>query len=169
MIPADAARNRRATVLLGCSGEAEAAGGYVHVLIGNHESMNMIGDLRYVSKEEYAAFADDDRIELLAERPGTRSAWHLYPIRVDVSRTPGGRARVYRALHDDGVGVQVHYIPVHLQPYYRARLGTRYGDLPHTEAAYLGLLSLPLFPGLAEADQDHVITSLRRALDGASG
>ena len=63
------------------------------------------------------------------------------------------------------MGVQIHYIPVHLQPYYRDRLGTGWGDLPATEAAYLGLLSLPMFPTLRRADQDHVVSALFRALD----
>lgn len=107
----------------------------------------------------------DDRVRSLEERRGTRSAWHLYPIRLDRQRIEGGRAAVHRRLHRDGVGVQIHYIPIHLQPWYRARLGTAWGDLPQTEAAYLELLSLPLFPDLTRADQDRVIERLGAALD----
>jgi dTDP-4-amino-4,6-dideoxygalactose transaminase len=63
----------------------------------------------------------------------------------------------------------VHYIPIHLQPWYRQHLGTGFGDLPATEAAYLELLSLPLFPSLARVDQDHVLAVLGAALDAETG
>ena len=120
---------------------------------------------RRIARRYDALLGSIDGVELLAERPGTRSAWHLYPIRIDPARFRGGRAAVYRALHDEGIGVQVHYIPIHLQPFYRLRFGTRYGDLPNTEEAYLRLLSLPLFPDLAEADQDRVVDVLSGHLE----
>ena len=106
-----------------------------------------------------------EEVEGLAERSGTRSAWHLYPIRIDPDRIRGGRAAVYRSLHEAEIGVQVHYIPIHLQPFYRTRFGTRFGDLPKTEAAYFRLLSLPLFPDLETADQDRVVAVLSSVLE----
>jgi len=111
------------------------------------------------------AFTGDERLALLPERVGTRSAWHLYPLRV----LGGGRAEIHARLHEDGVGVQVHYIPIHLQPWYRDRFGTGWGDLPATEAAYLGLLSMPMFPTLSGADQDRSIDALFRALESTAG
>lgn len=159
---------------------AEECGGWVyemHALSGNHRLPDLAAALgtsqlarleenvarrREIAARYDAAFADEERIEGLLERPGTRSAWHLYPIRL----IDGGRAEIHRRLHDDGVGVQVHYIPIHLQPYYRKRLGTAWGDLPKTEAAYLGLLSLPMFPTLTEADQSRTIDVVFRALQG---
>lgn len=119
---------------------------------------------REIAARYEEALAGDARVVRLAEAPETRSAWHLYPIRI----VGPGRAAVYRRLHEDGIGVQIHYIPVHLQPWYRARLGTGWGDLPATEAAYLGLLSLPMFPTLRPADQMRSIDALRRALDSES-
>lgn len=107
------------------------------------------------------AFGPDERIALLPERMDTRSAWHLYPIRL----REGKRAEVHARLHEDGVGVQVHYIPIHLQPWYRERFGTQWGDLPATEAAYLMLLSMPMFPTLSRSDQDRSIDALFRALE----
>jgi dTDP-4-amino-4,6-dideoxygalactose transaminase len=92
-------------------------------------------------------------------RPDRQSAWHLYPIGV----TPGRRATLFARFREAGIGVQVHYIPVHLQPYYR-RLGFAPGDFPAAEAYYAGALSLPLYPGLTDADQDQVIGLLRAAL-----
>jgi perosamine synthetase len=162
---------------------SEQEGGWVYemqALSGNHRlpdlgaslGLSQLGRLdeiihtrRRIADRYRHLLADDDRLELLRERPDTRSAWHLYPIRLDVDRLAGGRAAVHRALHEAGIGVQVHYIPIHLQPFYREEFGTRFGDLPATEAAYLRLLSLPLFPGLAEEAQDRVVEVLRSTLE----
>lgn len=93
------------------------------------------------------------------DAPASRSARHLYPVVVEASK----RRAVFERLRAEGIGVNVHYIPVHLQPYYR-RLGFKPGDFPNAEAYYAGALSLPLFPDLTEAQQDRVVASLRRAL-----
>ena len=119
---------------------------------------------RQLAQRYAAAFAEDDRVALLPERRGTRSAWHLYPVRLDLERIRGGRAAVHAALHARGVLAQVHYIPVHLQPYYRARFGSKWGDLPETESSYLRLLSLPMFPSLRPEEQDRVVAALGDAL-----
>ena len=72
------------------------------------------------------------------------------------------RAEVMRRLADEGVGTQVHYIPVHTQPYYRERYGSP--RLPGAEAWYARCLSLPLFPGMADDDPDRVVAALAKAL-----
>ncbi|MCP3985267.1 MAG: DegT/DnrJ/EryC1/StrS family aminotransferase [bacterium] len=133
---------------LGCSQLARA-----------HE---LLARRRVLAEAYHDALASLDAIACPRERPGARSAWHLYPIRV----RPGGigRGRLYRHLRDAGIGVQVHYIPVHLQPYYRNNFGTAYGDCPVAEQAYLELLSLPLFPDMGEEDTYRVVDELRSAL-----
>ncbi len=105
------------------------------------------------------ALAGDGRVRYVTEPAGTRPAWHLFTVRVP------GRGEVYRRLRERGIGVQVHYIPVHLHPYYRKRLGTREGDFPRTEEYYEGALSLPLFPSLQDSDVDRVVSELRSALE----
>ncbi|MGH0033725.1 MAG: DegT/DnrJ/EryC1/StrS family aminotransferase [Myxococcota bacterium] len=110
------------------------------------------------------ALAGCDALELPAEPEGARSAWHLFAVRLRLERLRVGRAAVFDALRERGIGVQVHYIPVHLQPDVRRRLGTGWGDLPVTEAAYLRLLSLPLFPDLEAADVDRVVDALESVL-----
>lgn len=90
------------------------------------------------------------------QHPDGRSAWHLYVVLVE------NRRRVYDALRAAGIGVNVHYIPVHLQPYYR-RLGFRRGDFPNAEAYYERALTLPLYPRLSESDQDRVVGALTGA------
>jgi dTDP-4-amino-4,6-dideoxygalactose transaminase len=95
--------------------------------------------------------------------PDAYSALHLYPVVLhDVSQ----RRRVFEGLREAGIGVNVHYIPVHLQPYYRS-LGSQPGDCPQAEAYYAGAISLPLYYDLSPADQDTVVTVLRRLLAAA--
>lgn len=97
-------------------------------------------------------------LELPAAEPD--SAWHLYAVRLaDASR----RRAVYDALRGADIGVNVHYIPVHLQPWYR-RMGFKQGDFPAAESYYAGALTLPLYPGLSEQDQERVVHVLRQAL-----
>ena len=92
---------------------------------------------------------------------GRRSAWHLYV--VELNRAEPSRAQVFSAMREAGIGVAVHYIPVHLQPYYRA-FGFKRGDFPVAEAYYARCITLPLYPGLAEAQQDAVVDALESAL-----
>lgn len=92
--------------------------------------------------------------------PDADSACHLYVVVLD---DPGRRRPVFEALRAAGIGVNVHYIPVHTQPYYRA-LGFRPGDFPAAEAYYAGAISLPLFASLTDAQQDEVVSHLREAL-----
>ena len=94
------------------------------------------------------------------QHPDSRSALHLYPIRLhDASR----RREVFEALRAAGIGVNVHYIPVHTQPHYH-RLGFRPGDFPEAERYYAGAISLPMFPTLTPAQQDEVVAALARVL-----
>jgi len=90
--------------------------------------------------------------------PECRPCWHLYVVRLDFARLGRDRAAVMQALRDKGIGTQVHYIPVHRQPYYTDRYGAR--DLPGAEAWYRAALSLPLFPAMAEDDVDRVVDAL---------
>lgn len=92
----------------------------------------------------------------------TYSALHLYVIELgdEVKRT---RRAVFNAMREQGIGVNVHYIPVHLQPVYRG-LGFKPGDFPAAERYYDRALTLPLYPGLTEAMQDQVVEALKRAI-----
>ncbi len=97
------------------------------------------------------------------QAPWGRSAFHLYPVQIDDTRTHHRREAVFQAMRDAGVGVNVHYIPVHLQPYYR-KLGFEVGDFPQAERYYANALTLPLYYDLTEAEQDAVVEALRTAL-----
>jgi dTDP-4-amino-4,6-dideoxygalactose transaminase len=97
--------------------------------------------------------------------PDKISAWHLYAIEIDPDRCAASRASVFAALRAQQIGVNVHYIPIHLQPYYR-RLGFAPGDFPAAEHFYRHAISLPLFPAMTDAQQDRVVDVLSAALSG---
>ncbi|MHA7879273.1 MAG: UDP-4-amino-4,6-dideoxy-N-acetyl-beta-L-altrosamine transaminase [Saccharospirillum sp.] len=98
--------------------------------------------------------------------PSAQSAWHLYIIRLINSNHQTHR-RFFEHLRTSGIGVNVHYIPVHLQPYYR-RLGFNPGDFPVAEAYYREAVSLPLYPTLSSTEQDSVIESVVSGLEAIS-
>jgi dTDP-4-amino-4,6-dideoxygalactose transaminase len=88
------------------------------------------------------------------------SACHLYLVRV---APEFDRSTIFRRMRSAGVGVHVHYIPVHLQPYYR-QSGFQQGDFPESEQYYRETLTLPLYPTLNDSDQDRVVAALKSAL-----
>lgn len=91
--------------------------------------------------------------------PNAYSACHLYVIQVDPQRSPRGRGVLFDRLREERIGVNVHYIPVHTQPYYREQ-GFQAGDFPIAEHFYANALSLPLYPTMTEEQQNRVIESL---------
>jgi len=93
-------------------------------------------------------------------RPEVNPAWHLYPIRIDPLHLRAKRGDVFCALRAENIGVNVHYIPVHLHPYYRSQFGYRGGEYPIAEASYERLISLPMFHGMSNEDVEDVITAV---------
>lgn len=103
-----------------------------------------------------------------AVRPVSRSnsvhGWHLYVVHIDFEALGMTRARFMKTLRDEGIGSQVHYIPVHRQPYYRKRYGAL--TLPGAESYYARCLSLPLYPAMTERDSERVVAVLARLASG---
>ncbi|SFL82527.1 UDP-4-amino-4,6-dideoxy-N-acetyl-beta-L-altrosamine transaminase [Desulfomicrobium norvegicum] len=97
------------------------------------------------------------------QHPDSYSGLHLYVIRLDPAQTGRRQLHVFESLRDQGIGVNVHYIPVHTQPYYR-NLGFEPGDFPQAERYYAEAISLPMFHGMTEAQQDAVVEALRKAV-----
>lgn len=102
-------------------------------------------------------------LELPQVQAGAEPAWHLYPVRLRLERLQHGHRAIFEALRGAGIGVNLHYIPVHLQPYYR-QLGFAPGDFPEAERYYAEALSLPLFPDLTDEQQDQVASTLASVL-----
>jgi UDP-4-amino-4,6-dideoxy-N-acetyl-beta-L-altrosamine transaminase len=88
------------------------------------------------------------------------SSWHLYIIRLQLARLTRTHREIFEALRAAGIGVNLHYIPVHTQPYY-VRLGEHTGPYPEAERYYADAISLPIFPGLTSEQQDEVIAAVR--------
>jgi dTDP-4-amino-4,6-dideoxygalactose transaminase len=91
----------------------------------------------------------------------TASSWHLYVVCLSREKIEKTHQEVFAALRDAGIGVNLHYIPVHTQPYYQ-KLGFRWGGFPEAEQYYREAISLPLYYGLTELDQDRVVDRLQR-------
>ncbi len=117
-----------------------------------------------IARRYDAAFADLKAVRPLAVRPDASHAYHLYVIALDLDRLRVKRDAVFAALRAEGIGVNVHYIPVHLHPFYRKRFGTGPGMCPVAEAAYERLISLPIFPAMTDSDADDVIAAVRKVM-----
>lgn len=100
------------------------------------------------------------------QHPDGQSAYHLYPVLLKLDLVAQTRATVFDEMRKAGIGVNVNYIPVHLQPYYRD-LGFKKGDFPQAEAYYEATLTLPLFASMTESQQDQVVAALSAILNGS--
>ncbi len=104
---------------------------------------------------------DESHITLPVSLPHIKHSWHLFAIEI---KNKSKRRAVFDYLQKNGIGVQVHYIPVHFQPYYQ-KLGFGTKNYPNAEKYYAGALSLPLFPSLSRKEQDFVIEKLQESLE----
>jgi perosamine synthetase len=111
-----------------------------------------------------AAFAEMPAVEPLRVREDVSHAYHLYVVRMDVAQLRTTRAEVFAALRAENIGVNVHYIPVHLHPFYRQRFGTGPGLCPVAEAAYQEVITLPIFPRMGEKDIEDVICAVKKVV-----
>lgn len=123
---------------------------------------------KFVTRREDIARTYDEALAQLPltlpwQHPDTASAWHLYVVQIDSSRARKNRDEVFREMRRAGVHVNVHYIPVHTQPYYR-QLGFREGHFPMAELYYSRTLTLPIYAALTPQEQATVIQTLHRLL-----
>ncbi|MEI8622647.1 UDP-4-amino-4,6-dideoxy-N-acetyl-beta-L-altrosamine transaminase [Pseudoalteromonas sp. B129b] len=96
--------------------------------------------------------------------PNTYSGLHLYVIRLNLNEISKTHKEVFDELRENGIGVNLHYIPVHLQPYYQ-KMGFKQGDFPNAESYYSNAISLPMFHGMTHEQQDEVISKLTQILE----
>jgi perosamine synthetase len=124
---------------------------------------------REIAARYTAAFREIAGVIVPAVRPDVNPAWHLYPIQIDSQILHTDRAEIFRALRAENIGVNVHYIPVHLHPYYRERFGYKGGEFPVAEHAYSRLISLPMFHGMSDRDVADVIEAVRKVASFYAG
>lgn len=106
------------------------------------------------------AFQNIDAVSPLAVSGDVEHAYHLYVVRIDFARTGSDRNTFFRYMQQKEIRTNVHYIPVHLHPYYREQYGTSPEQCPEAVKAYAQIVSLPMYPGLSETEQNHVIESI---------
>lgn len=134
----------------------------VHAALGSSQMDRLSG---YVGQRHRHAKAYDAALSSLAlltpwQHPDTYSAWHLYVIQLS---DPSRRSAVFSGLRARGIGVNVHYIPIHLQPYYR-KMGFKPGDFPAAEAYYARAISLPMFAHMTDAQRETVVDAVRQEI-----
>lgn len=113
--------------------------------------------------ERYNNLLQDLPLVLPWQHPDTESSWHLYVIRLKIDKISKTHLQVFEELRAANIGVNLHYIPVHTQPYYQ-KLGFGWGDFPVAEQYYREAISLPLYYGLTDSEQDQVVQMLRDVL-----
>ena len=124
---------------------------------------------RYVARRHELARRYDQLLAGLPvttpwQHPDSYSGLHLYVIRLQLETLRSSHRQVFESLREQGIGVNLHYIPVHTQPYYQ-RMGFQAGDFPEAERYYREAISLPMFQTMTEQQQDEVIAALRKAID----
>lgn len=137
----------------------------VHAALGASQIKKLSGWIeqrRQLAAHYDDAFRDHPGIVPLVVRSHVHHAYHLYVVRLQPAHWRIDRRQVFSALRQGGIGVQVHYIPVHLHPYYQQRLGTHAGMCPVAENAYEQILSLPLFPAMSLHDVQRVVDEVQR-------
>lgn len=123
---------------------------------------------KFVARRRYLAnrynkLLVDLPVKLPYQHPDSNSSWHLYVIRLNLHKFNINKLDVFNKLREAGINVNLHYIPVHTQPYYK-KLGFQYGDFPISEQYYQEVITLPLYYDLTEEQQDYIINRLKSSL-----
>jgi len=119
---------------------------------------------RHILKDRYNSLLSDLPLIKPHQDKNCHSALHLYPIKVDFKNSSKTRKQIFENLREDGIGVNVHYIPIYTHPYYN-QLGFKSIDFPNSEGYYKAAISLPLYHGMSYQDQDKVVASFIKVLD----
>ncbi|MDO8470944.1 MAG: UDP-4-amino-4,6-dideoxy-N-acetyl-beta-L-altrosamine transaminase [bacterium] len=119
---------------------------------------------REIVRQYNLAFRNVPEITLPVEKSYAKSAYHIYPIRLRLELLKVGRREIFEALRKKGLGVQVHYIPVHLHPFYTKTFGYKKGDFPVAERYYERAMTLPLFPKMTSGEIHTVIKTVREVI-----
>jgi len=121
---------------------------------------------REVVKKYNSEFKDMPEIKIPQINPvDSNPAWHIYMIQLSLERLKVERREIFEALRTENIGVNVHYIPVHLQPYYQKRFGYRRGDFPKAENYYSRAITLPIFPKMTEKDINDVVKAVKKVIN----
>ncbi len=112
-----------------------------------------------------AAFEDVEEIRTPTVKTNIKHAWHLYVIEIIPDKLKVDRDQIFKAFRAENIGVNVHYIPVHLHPYYHDNLGCKTGDYPVAEKIFERVISLPMFPGMSDDDVNDVVNAVKKVVE----
>ena len=118
---------------------------------------------RFGLARRYESLLADLPIGLPWQHPDSYSAWHLYVVRLRLDELELSQRQIFDSMRAGGIGVNLHYIPVYRQPYFRA-MGFRRAAYPEAESYYAEAITLPLFPTMTEAQQDEVASVLHQVI-----
>ncbi|WP_163537024.1 UDP-4-amino-4,6-dideoxy-N-acetyl-beta-L-altrosamine transaminase [Gracilibacillus sp. YIM 98692] len=118
---------------------------------------------REYAKKYSNAFEKMEEITVPFQQHYSNSSWHLYIIRLNLNKLKTERTEIFKAIQKENIGVNVHYIPVYLHPFYQ-QLGYQKGLCPNAESLYQEIITLPLFPKMSEQDLDDVITGVKKVI-----
>jgi UDP-4-amino-4,6-dideoxy-N-acetyl-beta-L-altrosamine transaminase len=131
--------------------------------VSQMERLDQFVARRHQLARRYDALLSGFPVTIPWQHPDSYSGLHLYVIRLQLGETSKSHRLVFEALRELGIGVNLHYIPVHTQPYYE-RMGFKIGDFPQAESYYAEAISLPMFQTMSDEQQDCVISALQEAL-----
>lgn len=119
--------------------------------------------IRHQLKKRYDELLQDLPVITPYQNPVADSALHLYPVQVQLEEVTKSHKQIFEEVRQNGIGVNLHYIPVHMQPYYQ-EMGFKQGDFPNAEKYYSSAISIPMFYGLTFEMQDQVLETLKKVL-----
>ena len=119
---------------------------------------------RKIAARYNEAFAEMAEIVTPIEKENVKAVYHIYVIQLHLERLKAGRKEIFEALRAENIGVNVHYIPVHLHPYYQRKFGYKQGDYSKAERYYERAITLPIFPKMSEEDVEDVIKAVKKVI-----
>lgn len=107
------------------------------------------------------AFSEDDRFIIPKVEENTKHAYHLYPLQIKFDELRSSKKEFFKKMREHNIGLQVHYIPIHLQPFYRNNYGFKKGDYPISEEFYKNEVSIPIYPLLENEDLEYIVKTIK--------
>jgi dTDP-4-amino-4,6-dideoxygalactose transaminase len=115
-----------------------------------------------IARTYQKAFAELEEVQVPVCRKDVQHAWHLFVMQLNLERLGINRAQFIEALQEKQIGTSVHFIPLHLHPYYRDKFGYKPGDFPNASAVFERIVSLPIYPKMTEGDVERVVGAVRK-------
>ncbi len=129
--------------------------------VSQMERLEKFVSMRHQCQQRYDELLRNFPLIIPHQSPHSYSALHLYPILIDLNKVSKTREQIFNELREEGIGVNVHYIPIHTQPHFQ-KLGFKEGDFPNSEAYYKRVITLPLYSSMKLEQQDKVNNALRK-------